>query len=153
MKLSGVKLVLIAGLIYVLALFTLLLNTRASSDLRDRRTSEFSDYARLFQTVKALPARPAAPAEPLLVRLQSAVARPELKDRAPKLSSGAAAPGLPPSVSLSMEGVPFEIITDILHALSSDPNLSVTAFRIERSGRSDVRFDFSATLSEMPGSR
>ncbi len=143
----------VVGVIYAGVLLYLIHDIRRASDVRTRRLDEFQQFSKLLLDAPQLPAPPAAGAdvtvsEPLLVRLQKAIEQNGLKDRSPKLSSGPATPNSPASTTLSMEGVPVERIAYFLEQLSIDPAILVPAFKLERSGASDERFDLSTTLVE-----
>ena len=135
--------------IYILAMSYSILESRDAISLRRRRETQFSDFSKLVPQIgPALPSNHSR--EPLLIRLQKSIEQFGLKDRAPKLSAGPASPGLPPTVTLSMEGVPFDQVSLLLERLSVEPGVAVSVFRIERSGASNERFDFSTTFTELP---
>lgn len=139
---------LAAACVYVVALASLAWDVRQRAATRGKRVSDFSAFTALIQQVPAPLPVPTAPSEALLVRLQRSVDQLGLKDRAPKLSAGVASPGQPSSVSISVEGVPFDRISELLERISAEPDVAVPVFQLERSGVSDDRFDLTATFIE-----
>lgn len=137
-----------AACVYVVALAYLAMDVRQRAGIRAKRLSDFSAFATLIQQVPVPSRASATPSEALLVRLQRSVDQLGLKDRAPKLSAGASSPGQPSSVSLSVEGVPFDRIAELLDLISAEPDVAVPIFQLERSGASDERFDLTATFVE-----
>lgn len=137
---------------YVLSLVYFSTNVMDARSLRDRRAAEFAAFSRLIVEVPRTPP-PAQSAESLLVRMQRSVDQFGFGDRALKLSGGGNLP-----VTVGMEGVPFDRISTLLERLSAEPDLATSAFRLERSGASTERFDFSASFTDIsaaahPGAR
>jgi hypothetical protein len=114
----------------------------AAVSLKERRQAEFASFANLIAEIPFVPVMPKR-TEPLLIRLQKALDQMDFADRSPKMSGGGASP-----VTLSLEGVPFDRISRLLERLSQDPSLTTPSFRLERSGASPDRFDFSASFTE-----
>ncbi len=150
MKSGGKLWVLAAAALYVITLIIVLMDVRQRADIRTRRMADYRTFSTLIQQTPPPSSEPAY-SEPLLVRLQRSVDQMGLKDRAPKLSAGPASPGQPASVSVSIEGAPFDRIAELLERISSDAAVASPQFRLERSGASDERFDFSATFVEIRG--
>lgn len=130
---------------YVAVVLTMALDARRAASTKERLAGDMTVFSRLMADAPPPPIAVAA-REPLLIRMQKSVEGLGLKDRAPKLSAVPTTPGAPPQVSLSMEGVPFDRIVLLLEGISGEPDVQISSFRIERSGGSDERFDFSATF-------
>lgn len=132
----------IAVILYLVAIVYAVMDGSAAESLKERRQEEFASFATLIDDIPHVPVMP-KPAEPLLIRLQKALDQMDFADRSPKLSGGGTTP-----VTLSLEGVPFARISQLLERLSQDPGLTTPSFRLERSGASPDRFDFSASFAE-----
>lgn len=117
--------------------------------LKIQRMADFTAFSEMY--VKLPPLPPAGnSSDPLLIRLQKSLEDAnlaDLKDRAPKWSGKDASGGQAAGVTLSVEGVPFERLSALLERLSTESDVSVPAFRVERSGASKERFDFAATFA------
>lgn len=147
---SKQKAILSAGAgLYLIVVFVWVYGVLTASDLRDSRQAEFSAFSKLLADIPPTPPSVKS-SDPLLVRLQRTVEQQDLKDRAPKWSGKEASQGQPATVTLSLEGVPFDRITVLLEQFSVEPGIAVPAFLIERSGASAERFDLSATFIEQP---
>ena len=135
--------------LYAIVFCSLIYGVLTDAGLRDSRQMEFSTFSKLFAEIP--PLQPSIKSsEPLLVRLQKTVEQLDLKDRAPKWSGKEASQGQPATVTSSLEGVPFDRIAVLLEKFSTEPNIAVPAFLIDRSGASAERFDFSAAFIEQP---
>ena len=132
----------VAAALYLIAFAYVALDASAGVSLKERRQADFASFAKLISEIPYLPAAPKS-SEPLLIRLQKILDQMDFSDRSPKLSGGGASP-----VTLSLEGVPFDRISRLFELLAADPNMATRSFRIERSGASADRFDFSASFTE-----
>lgn len=138
------------AVLYAAVILIQIANVRRSAELKNRRLSDFAAFSQLISKIPDEPAIPSS-AEPLLLRLQKSVEQFGLKDRSPKWSSGSGAPGQPSTVTLSLEGVPFDAVSQLLERFSADAAVAVVLFKIERSGPSGERFDLSASFVDLSG--
>lgn len=150
MKSKPKGVVMVCGLLYVIVVFNLAYRVVDTATVKERRMAEFVAFAKLISEIPhvSLTARTTS-TEPLLIRLQKAVEQMDIKDRSPKWSAKEASQGQPSTVTLSLEGVPFDRIAGLLERLSVEPDVAVPAFMLERSGASAERFDFSATFIDI----